>query len=370
MISTSGFGINVLPQVYQASPENLSINPNRLTQGMLEAFEVNDKLNKLRAFQLQQEELNANRAARIAKEQALLGHDTTLYKANESLIGPRTALEGKRIASDINIQPRKAGLESLGIDLATSQTKGKIEQQPFLNDAGMITARSAPQVAELDSLFSQLSGADKVANFSADRALEQSVKSAQVQKALADAAQSNAMAQDINKRDARALAERTSKETIATQNNATRQAVAEMAQKKLSFLDREEEQLVKQLAAFAKPSITTPEMGKVPVSLDEITGAGFVLDPKTGKFVKKGSLFSSEKTLSEGATALLKQREIIKKRLEAIGNERAKIASEANKALAAGEEAAQDFSAYEGKELKGPDGNLYVIKNGVPVLKQ
>jgi len=74
--------------------------------------------------------------------------------------------------------------------------------------------------------------------------------------------------------------------------------------------------------------------------------------------------------ISKGLLNLSSLNTLIKKRLEAIGNERAKIASEANKALAAGEEAAQDFSAYEGKELKGPDGNLYVIKNGVPVLKQ
>lgn len=291
MITSRGFGVDVMPQVYQAAPENLAINPNRMTQGMLEAFEVNDKLNRLRAFQLQQEELNANRAARINAERAKLGFASLSDDANASLVAPKTNLEALRLASDTAIQQKESALKSQGIDLSLLKTGGAIAQQPFLNEAGLITAKAAPQVAELDSLFGQLSGADKVTNFAADKAFDKSVKAAQVEKALADAAQSRATAADIAKRDERAKAERESKEAIARGKIEVIREKASSLEKDTVALEKLADSVNAQAARTAQLPASDPKGTKVAYKVAELFPLAYEQDDKGEWVPRKQGLF-------------------------------------------------------------------------------
>ena len=369
-ITTRGFGIDVMPQVYQASPDNLTLNPNRLTQGALDAFQLNDTYNKLQAFKLQQQELNANRAARINAERARLGFSSLSDDAKSSLIADQTELEKKNLATSLNVQPKEALLREGGLDLRLLALDADKQAQPFLNKSKLTKAMSDADIADLLASFDQMSAADKVNNFTGDMALIRNTKTAGISETLAKAAQANAMAGDIADRARRADDATAVKRAIAEARAQELKAKRENVDVKLKALAQREDALTKQLTGFSLPKFTIMPDSKLPVSLNEVEQAGFRYSPQTGSVSKPpssifGVKLGSGSELPSGSAALFAQRERIQQELDQVIKLKAALSKQQYEDESKGDE---DFSAYEGKSLKGPDGNTYLIKNGVPVL--
>ncbi len=83
MANTSGFKVDVMPQAALADPRLVAFQPDKISDGVLKAFQLADTYNRIKAFQAQQKELAATRDARVGQQNALgqFDIDTLAQKA-------------------------------------------------------------------------------------------------------------------------------------------------------------------------------------------------------------------------------------------------------------------------------------------------
>ncbi len=65
-IQTRGFGVDVMPQFTPVNPSMVATDPNRVTAGVLQSFQLADVLAKMNAYKKLQEEQDATRQGRLA----------------------------------------------------------------------------------------------------------------------------------------------------------------------------------------------------------------------------------------------------------------------------------------------------------------
>lgn len=148
-----------MPQAPVLDPRLFAVDPGRISQGALQAFQVIGERDHMKAFQAQQAEQTATRDARIAQTKAL--SDMAVLQANQE-----KAISDKKLA---------ATLASLGLETATAEG-GLKDLAPNRELAGL--------KRELDTKATKAA----TRSFESDKKLASDAKKAEIEKDRAMAA--------------------------------------------------------------------------------------------------------------------------------------------------------------------------------------
>lgn len=136
-IQTRGFGVDVMPHYTPVDPGLVAFNPSALTNGVLEQFKVANEAEKLKAFQMQQDELNQLRQERIATAHAKLQNEAGQAQSETVLRGPTTqnALYGLETQSQLQPGARTLALTGQGFDIQQLPVKRQLESDILATNA-------------------------------------------------------------------------------------------------------------------------------------------------------------------------------------------------------------------------------------------
>lgn len=99
MITTRGFGVDVMPQYTAPNPSLVAFNPSTISSGMMDAFNLARQYEDIKTKKALQAELAATREARIARDNALAGFDIAKVGVQQPLLQPRADLELAQMGS-------------------------------------------------------------------------------------------------------------------------------------------------------------------------------------------------------------------------------------------------------------------------------
>ncbi len=182
-ITTSGYGVNVLPQAPVVDPRMYAFNPSQILEGANQTLETLGTVDKLRAFKEQQKEQQATRDARIAHIKAI--SDLAVLQANH----------------EHAIDTAKKTAELAGYGLKTAQDTGSLATLP--EEQSLAAAKRG---------FEGLDVKSKTESYEKDRALADRVKAATAQQLEAEARWRDA---EANKANAEAKAGKPTKDEVA-----------------------------------------------------------------------------------------------------------------------------------------------------------
>jgi hypothetical protein len=184
MINTRGFGVNVMPQLAAVDPALYAFDPTKISQGALQAFQVVQAADQLKAERARQQELAMTQQARINQQRAL----SELAVLNAARQG---AVQGGDILA--TNRGNELSAATAGSDLASLAERERVaalqRQLAGATAQGELSSLGANQnLANLQRQLNVAKTGEELATFKEDAEIQRDLRKAQAAEMKANAA--------------------------------------------------------------------------------------------------------------------------------------------------------------------------------------